>query len=188
MESGGLVHIVTAKNIRWLHTSTREVRRSRQWTRIAGGANYCRFCMRTRTSSATMSLLASTFGRARANNPWTNNDCWKRAKHGTGLMDVHHAMRNAVSHKTGVKIDSSGATMEVQETIFQSAPAHRACSCCPARSTPVVPLTSHTAGQEGKGRRERHVTLCFLVLWMFCIVFGKGRPPEGLCVKTEETP
>lgn len=25
MESGGLVHIVTAKNIRWLHTSTREV-------------------------------------------------------------------------------------------------------------------------------------------------------------------
>ena len=26
MESGGLVHIITAKNIRWLHTSTREVR------------------------------------------------------------------------------------------------------------------------------------------------------------------
>jgi hypothetical protein len=25
MESGGLVHIITAKNIRWLHTSTREV-------------------------------------------------------------------------------------------------------------------------------------------------------------------
>ena len=25
MESGGLVHILTAKNIRWLHTSTREV-------------------------------------------------------------------------------------------------------------------------------------------------------------------
>jgi hypothetical protein len=100
MESGGLVHIVTAKNIRWLHTSTREVRHNRLLTRIAGGTNNCRFCMRTRTSSATMSLLVLTSGQVRANSPWTSNDLWKRAKHGTGRMDVHHAIRNVVSCNT----------------------------------------------------------------------------------------
>ena len=30
MESGGLVHIITGRNIRWLHTSTREVRHGRR--------------------------------------------------------------------------------------------------------------------------------------------------------------
>lgn len=34
MESGGLVHIITAKNIRWLHTSTREVSCSWAFARI----------------------------------------------------------------------------------------------------------------------------------------------------------
>jgi hypothetical protein len=62
MESGGLVHIVTAKNIRWLHTSTREVCFSRG---VLDGANSSRFSTRTRTSSGTTSLPAWTFGRQR---------------------------------------------------------------------------------------------------------------------------
>lgn len=53
MESGGLVHIVTAKNIRWLHTSTREVCRltgSYTWTFLTRD----RFFMHMRMSLVMM--------------------------------------------------------------------------------------------------------------------------------------
>jgi hypothetical protein len=57
MESGGLVHIITAKNIRWLHTSTREVcHRSVFACKYA--ANKDRYYTHMRMSWVTTSLLA----------------------------------------------------------------------------------------------------------------------------------
>ena len=60
MESGGLVHIVTAKNIRWLHTSTREVG---CFLQLRSVADPVRFSTRMRTSLETTLLPAWTFGR-----------------------------------------------------------------------------------------------------------------------------
>lgn len=62
MESGGLVHIITAKNIRWLHSSTREVRLMKDYA-IDDHANYTRYYTRTRMSWATMLLLVWTSGK-----------------------------------------------------------------------------------------------------------------------------
>jgi hypothetical protein len=61
MESGGMVHILTAKNIRWLHTSTREVRL--QHYQHCETTNMTRYYTPTKTKWATMSLRAWISGR-----------------------------------------------------------------------------------------------------------------------------
>jgi len=83
MESGGLVHIVTSKNIRWLHTSTREV--CYQCLELQEMMlTVCRYCMRMRTRWVTMSLLVWTFGRRRAaNSQWTSTARSRKAKTST---------------------------------------------------------------------------------------------------------
>jgi hypothetical protein len=62
MESGGLVHIVTAKNIRWLHSSTREVRHAPFHTEEVT-LTMRRFCMLMKTSWATTLWPVWTSGR-----------------------------------------------------------------------------------------------------------------------------
>ena len=62
MESGGLVHIVTAKNIRWLHSSTREVRQAPCYIEDVSLTMH-RFCMLMKTSWATMLWPVWTSGR-----------------------------------------------------------------------------------------------------------------------------
>ena len=61
MESGGLVHILTAKNIRWLHTSTREV--SFLVFTTVSSADRSRYSMRTKMSLATTLSPVWTSGK-----------------------------------------------------------------------------------------------------------------------------
>ena len=62
MESGGLVHIVTAKNIRWLHSSTREVRQA-PFHNEEVILTVHRFCTLMKTSWATTWWPVWTSGR-----------------------------------------------------------------------------------------------------------------------------
>lgn len=80
MESGGLVHIITAKNIRWLHTSTREVCQLTNYYKAH--TNTCRSYTRTKTNSAPMSSPAWTFGKQRLQESSlsTSNAPLKRAR------------------------------------------------------------------------------------------------------------
>ncbi|KAF2265104.1 CNH-domain-containing protein [Lojkania enalia] len=50
MDSGGLVHILTAKNIRWLHTSTREVSTRMPHDSREDQLMILRYCMHTKTN------------------------------------------------------------------------------------------------------------------------------------------
>jgi hypothetical protein len=80
MESGGLVHIVTAKNIRWLHTSISEVSSDISIS-IMYTANKSRYCMHMKMSWAMTLLPASIFGdQALASNRWINSAHLKRAR------------------------------------------------------------------------------------------------------------
>jgi hypothetical protein len=102
MESGGLVHIVTAKNIRWLHTSTREVRLNKSLISAAYSADNYRSCTLMRMSSVTTSLLVSTFGsRDKASNRWTSTAHWRRAetRRQPGRRPSCHARRRVAQQR-----------------------------------------------------------------------------------------
>ena len=80
MESGGLVHIITGKNIRWLHTSTREVRHFDAWMAAEIKTNKSRSYTHTRMNSAPMSLPASTFGKPETQSSHSTSHVPKRAR------------------------------------------------------------------------------------------------------------
>jgi len=73
-ENGGLMHILTAKNIRMLHSSTREVGHAE--LTVGSCTNFGRYCMRTKTNWVMMSLRAWTSGR-----PPTRPDIGRAFKH-----------------------------------------------------------------------------------------------------------
>jgi hypothetical protein len=81
MESGALVHIVTAKNIRWLHTSTREVRQRMDIDMTTELTNI-RFSMHSKTKLVTMLSRAWISGRRLkgTNNPWKTTATTRRTE------------------------------------------------------------------------------------------------------------
>jgi hypothetical protein len=76
MESGGLVHIITAKNIRWLHTSTREVSHLHEMV-FTQDANYCQILYSYEDELGT-DVIASL-------------DFWQTANGGKQSLDVQRA-------------------------------------------------------------------------------------------------
>jgi hypothetical protein len=102
MESGGLVHIITGKNIRWLHTSTREVCYP---TMVLFATFFVlillnRFSTRTKTSSATTLSPALTFGKLlmQANNPWTRLARWKNTNSWSSSAHTHIYTHTMADH------------------------------------------------------------------------------------------
>lgn len=91
MESGGLVHIITGKNIRWLHTSTREVRYFDAWMTAEMKTNKSRSYTHTRMNSAPMSLPAWTFGKPETQSSLLRSHAPKRSRRSDIISEINSA-------------------------------------------------------------------------------------------------
>lgn len=145
MESGGLVHIITGKNIRWLHTSTREVCRNKRLV-FQAKANMPRYYTHTRMNSAMMSSPAWTFGKQQT-----------RSSHSMSNAPTKRARCDDQASKLNSMSSFYPLTRECQSSGCRSSCSHLRCNAMTSFADGHCAVSSTYLERNGAGKHVTHL-------------------------------